>query len=111
MDRQPLKTPEAGMYRLELINESGSANWAVKIITGAERAFLEQNLASGIGMLLVAIFAVLAWRSGAHARWRWFGVGAALWIVGVALKFAWAIPLNPTILQIVKGGDAARCIS
>lgn len=99
---QALKTTEPGMYRLELINEGGSANWAVRIITGADRAFLEQNLASGIGMLLVAIFAVLAWRSGAQARWRWFGAGAAIWIVGVALKLAWAIILNAPILRSLK---------
>ncbi len=100
---QPLKTPEPGMYRLELANETGPAEWKVRVISAADRAFLDQNLVSGIGMIVVGICAVLLWNTSSNVQWRWFGVGAAIWVVGVALKFAWAIPLNGPILRALKG--------
>jgi uncharacterized membrane protein YhfC len=53
----------------------------------------------GIGMTAVAIIAVLWWRRWTGASRAAFGLGALAWVVGVALKFGWAVPLNPLIRQ------------
>jgi uncharacterized membrane protein YhfC len=53
-------------------------------------------LLSGAGMLAVAAAAVIALRR--RASWVFFGMGALAWTVGVALKVAWAVPLNKPIL-------------
>ncbi len=97
-----LKTTDAGMYRLELVNESGAADWTVRILEGAERPFLYLSMESGLGMVIVGAVSIWFWRTRSHAQWRWFWAGAAVWIVGVALKFAWAVPLNAPILQGLK---------
>jgi uncharacterized membrane protein YhfC len=53
-------------------------------------------LVSGAGMLLVSIaFIIYALRRG--ATWGYMGLGALVWIVTVAIKFAIAIPLNPLV--------------
>src|SRR5262249_20975547 len=59
-------------------------------------------LITGIGMMAVAIVTVVAWRARTHASWRFVGLGAAAWAVGVALKVAWAVPTNRLILSAVK---------
>ncbi|HVP09803.1 MAG TPA: YhfC family glutamic-type intramembrane protease [Phycisphaerae bacterium] len=57
------------------------------------------TLVSGLGMVVVAAASLLYFRKRLKTDWRWFGVGAAVWTVGVILKFAWAVPLNKTILH------------
>jgi uncharacterized membrane protein YhfC len=61
-----------------------------------------QQVVSGGLIIVVALAAVLWWKRGSHVEWRWFWAGAAIWTVGVALKFAVAMPLNP--LLVGKGG-------
>lgn len=55
------------------------------------------NIISGIGMIGVAFgFAALA-RTRLGRVWVPLLIGAGLWVLTVALKFAWAIPINTTI--------------
>ena len=54
-------------------------------------------LLSGLGMILVAAVAVMLAGRGKRPLWRVLGIGAGAWVIGVALKFAWAIPLNAAI--------------
>jgi uncharacterized membrane protein YhfC len=56
-------------------------------------------LITGIGMMAVAIIAVGYWRRRTGASWAAFGLGALAWVVGVALKFAWATPTNALVRQ------------
>ena len=56
-------------------------------------------------MMLVALVAVFAWWFYSRVQWRWFWAGAGIWTVGVALKFAVALPLNPFFFG--KSGRAA----
>jgi uncharacterized membrane protein YhfC len=53
--------------------------------------------ASALGMIAVAIAAVLAFRRRGGA-WAAFGFGALAWTVGVAAKIAWAVPTNKPVL-------------
>ncbi|RPJ42261.1 MAG: YhfC family intramembrane metalloprotease [Chloroflexi bacterium] len=62
-------------------------------------------LVPGIGMLLVSLaFIVYGARRYSWGRldWRYFGLGALFWIFTVAVKFAWAIPVNPPIYQALN---------
>ena len=53
-------------------------------------------------MMLVAIASVWFWRKRTGVPWRWFWLGALLWTVAVAVKFAIAIPLNGPLLTGLK---------
>lgn len=54
-------------------------------------------LLSGAGMMAVAVAAVLLYRRGQSVPWTIFGLGALAWTISVALKFAWAIPMNTPV--------------
>ena len=53
-------------------------------------------------MMLVAIAAVIYWRRRTHLPHRWFWIGAGLWTVAVAIKFAIAIPTNGPIFKLLE---------
>jgi len=53
-------------------------------------------LLPGLGMLAVALGFVL-YAATRRLGWRYLGLGALAWVVTVALKFAWAIPINPPL--------------
>lgn len=52
---------------------------------------------SGIGMMLVAVTAVLLWQRGKPSLWLPVGIGAMAWAVAVVLKVAWAVPMNKLV--------------
>jgi hypothetical protein len=59
-------------------------------------------LASGVGMILVAVGAAWYWRrvSGAPARWFW--IGAGLWTVAVLAKAIIALVSNAVVIGFLK---------
>lgn len=59
--------------------------------------------ASGIGMMTVAVVAVLVWRRIGRVQVRWYWVGAGLWTVAVALKILVALLSNAFVLNSLKG--------
>lgn len=59
--------------------------------------------ASGFGMMIVAVIAVLMWRRIARAQARWYWVGAALWTIAVVLKIVCALFSNELVLNTLKG--------
>src|SRR5690242_8354492 len=60
---------------------------------------LYQQIVSGSLMMIVAVAGTIWWKFRSHIPWRWFWAGAAIWTVGVALKFAVAKELNPIIIE------------
>jgi uncharacterized membrane protein YhfC len=54
-------------------------------------------LFTGIGMIAVAVVSVVLWKRGRAVSWTAFGLGALAWVVSVALKVAWALPVNRLI--------------
>jgi uncharacterized membrane protein YhfC len=54
-------------------------------------------LLSGAGMMAIGAAAVLLYRRGRSVSWTVFGLGALAWIISVALKFAWAAPMNSRV--------------
>ncbi|MBN1312346.1 MAG: YhfC family intramembrane metalloprotease [Anaerolineae bacterium] len=59
-------------------------------------------LMGGIGMMLVAISFVI-YAAVHKLGWGYLGLGALAWTVAVALKFAWAIPINTPLLEALTG--------
>ena len=59
---------------------------------------LYQQIVSGSLMMIIAVATVVWWKVRWRVPWRWFWAGAAIWTVGVALKFAVAKELNPIII-------------
>jgi len=53
-------------------------------------------LLGGLGMILVAL-AYIIYAAVRKLGWGYLGLGALAWVVTVALKFVWAIPLNTPI--------------
>src|SRR5689334_11859215 len=59
------------------------------------------GLLGGIGMILVAL-GFAAYAGLRQLGWGALGLGALAWGVTVTLKFAWAIPFNPSIYTTVN---------
>jgi len=93
-----------GTYRVEVTTTEAVGSWHVRLYEGPPRskALAARALTSAGAMMLVAAAAVWLWRRLSGAEWKWFWVGAALWIVAVAVKFAIAIPLNERVMVDLK---------
>ncbi len=59
-------------------------------------------LVSGTGMILVGTIAAVVWWWISRAQFRWFAVGIALWIVGVAIKVVIALLTNAPVVGFFK---------
>jgi hypothetical protein len=59
-------------------------------------------LVSALGMICVALAAVMAWRRVARTGFRWFWIGAGLWAVAVAVKVVLALLTNAAVLGFLK---------
>ena len=94
---------KTGQFRLVVAPEGAVGEWSVRLSELPTLGILWILVASGGGMVLVALVFVGVWKAWSKAKWRWFWVGAAVWTVGVALKFAAAIPLNGPVLEALKG--------
>ena len=58
-------------------------------------------MAAGL-MVMVAISAVGFWRRRTRVPYRWFLVGAGIWLVAVAVKLTWALNVNKSLLDSVE---------
>jgi len=59
-------------------------------------------LVPGLGMMLVAVLAVVDWHRTSRAQARWFWVGAGLWTIAVALKLTCAVLTNAALFTFLK---------
>lgn len=84
--------PLVGTYDLYMVPGA-----EVKVPTVSSLALL-----GGAGMILVAIgfvtYAILR-----RLGWAYLALGAGAWMVAVALKFLWAVPLNTPIYNFLTG--------
>ena len=109
---QPLKTPEAGnvspgVGQRKRSGELGGEDYhgGGSSVSGTEFGFGNRDAAGGH---LRAFWCGEADRMRGGAG---FGVGAAVWMVGVALKFAWADSAESADFESVEGGVVARGVS
>lgn len=58
-------------------------------------------LLPGIGMMLVSIAFVVYAARRKLLGWRHLGMGALFWVLTVAVKFMFAIPLNPVLFRVL----------
>ncbi len=65
-------------------------------------AVVRKVLVSGILMIVVGMASVVAVRLRWAVPMRWFFAGAAVWVVGVALKSAWALGPHESVLAFLQ---------
>lgn len=90
-----LSVTNSGDYEFVVTPRRTAGYWQAQIDQVPVLDVLYRQAASGGLMMVVALVAVLIWWWHSRVQWRWFWAGAGIWTVGVALKFAVAIPLNP----------------
>jgi len=93
---------KAGQATLEVSLEDAVGTWHVALSELSAPKGLPLLLLSGSLMNLVGVAFVFGWKAWSHTQWRWFLVGAAIWTVGVALKFLCAYFLNEPTLEGLK---------
>jgi uncharacterized membrane protein YhfC len=60
------------------------------------------SLVSALGMIAVGVVAVVFWQRLTRLQYRWFWVGAGLWVVAVILKIIFALLTNVAVLGFMK---------
>ncbi len=60
-------------------------------------------LLSGVGMMLVGIISAVWWRYRTLVHWRYFFLGAAVWMAAIAVKVALDLTVTPLIIQWLTG--------
>lgn len=92
-----------GRYQAEIRAEQALGTWTLVIDDGNHSSRLNSSaIITGKLMVLVGALALLFWRRRTRVAWTYFGIGAALWCVGVALKFGWAFAFNKSILVTIN---------
>jgi len=92
-----IPTGQIGTYTLGLVY---SANTTASYNLGWHAIRLGPIiLLPGIGMILVALVFVMVAAPWKVPEWRYLGMGALFWVLTVAVKFAFAIPVNPLVFQ------------
>jgi uncharacterized membrane protein YhfC len=99
-----LKLTNRADYELVVTPHETGGHWQARIVQVPSLGTLYRQVVSSALIMLVALGAVLAWWFHSRVQWRWFWAGAGIWTVGVALKFAVALPLNPVFFD--KSGHA-----
>jgi uncharacterized membrane protein YhfC len=94
-----VRPPESGEYQLGLawdgqVQASYSLQWKPDEIEVATVSTLA--LLGGLGMIAVAMGFVI-YTALRKLGWGYLGLGALAWVVTVALKFAWTIPINSVV--------------
>jgi uncharacterized membrane protein YhfC len=94
-----VRPPESREYQLGLawdgpVKASYSLQWKPGEIEVASVSTLA--LLGGSGMIAVAVGFVI-YAALRKLGWGYLGLGALAWAVTVVLKFAWAVPVNPSV--------------
>jgi len=93
----------AGRYLIEVQSEQAIGTWTVAIHDKNYSPRLSSSaLITGKLMVLVGVLAVWSWGRRSHVPWLYFVIGAAIWGVGVVLKFGWALPFNESIFRAIN---------
>jgi hypothetical protein len=87
---------------LQLDPQGHGGEYSVRFEPVNARAELMAIFASALGMILVAVVAVVYWRRTSHAGFRWFWIGTGLWTVAVAAKVGVALVINRAVIGLLK---------
>ncbi len=91
-----------GRARLEISLKEAVGKWRAIVVAMPPKSAFYPMFATGPLMILISLLFFIGWWRWSKAELRWFLIGAAIWTVGVALKFAFAIALNEHILGMIK---------
>ncbi len=98
--------PEAGTYRLGMAWDGPVQLTSYALVWKPGAVEIPEvplsALLAGTGMVLVAL-GFVAYAAMHRLGWSYLGWGALAWVVTVALKFAWAVPVNPVLYDALLG--------
>jgi uncharacterized membrane protein YhfC len=94
-----LPAGQTGTYTLGLVyGEKTSANynlgWHALKLTPI-------ILLPGVGMILIVLAFIVYAALQRWLDWRYLGLGALFWVLTVAVKFAFAVPVNPVLFRVL----------
>lgn len=61
------------------------------------------NLLSGLGMMAVAVVAIVYWRRKKHTKAVYFAAGALFWVVAIAIKVIMDLTISPSLYKWLGG--------
>jgi hypothetical protein len=82
--------------------QGNDGEYSTRLVPISVRTEVMGSCASALGMMLVAVVAVVFWRRKSHAAFRWFWIGAGLWTVAVAVKVGVALLSNKAVIGLLK---------
>jgi hypothetical protein len=98
MDGWTVSGAQSGKYTFVVTPHQTAGHWKVRVYPLPSSELLHLQILSGVLMMLVALGSAIWWLRRSRVQLRWFWAGAAIWTVGVALKFAVASVLNPIFI-------------
>jgi uncharacterized membrane protein YhfC len=108
-----IRVRKAGTHTLQVTPRGAVGRWEVRITEPPDSRVISRQFFSGGSMILIALAGVGIWALVSGTPLRWFAAGAAIWAIGVSLKFAVHFPLrswppavsgpHKTILELVVG--------
>jgi len=96
----PLNNKEPIQVRVSTNHADGE--WQMVFSEISKQRNVMTMFLSGILMVIVSLLFIIGWKRISQSPFRWWLVGAGLWIVGVALKFGCAFLLNSPTLEFLK---------
>ncbi len=96
-------TAPEGVVHIELSVEDCVGKWQAFVVMIPPPESNYVMLVTGPLMVVMGLVFVGVWYRKTRVQLRWFWVGAGAWTLGVALKFAWAIPTNGPVLGALEG--------
>jgi len=112
-DTVTLTAPQNGLYTIHIEGQATGGSFDISWSAGEFGVMASVPideapdisalvLLPGIGMALVAIGFVI-YTAVRRLGWGYLGLGALAWTITVALKFAWAIPINTPVYEALTG--------
>jgi uncharacterized membrane protein YhfC len=104
---------QAGTHILQVTPLGAVGHWEAHITEPPDSRAISRRFLSGGLMILIGLAGVGTWALISGTPFRWFAAGAAIWTVGVLLKFGVHYPLrswslavpgpNKTLLELMAG--------
>ncbi len=93
---------EAGQYTVRLSAEDISGEWSLSVMSANGNAPYYAVLTGGALMLLVGLSAGIGWWLATRVQLRWLVLGAALWIVSLAVKIGLSLTVATRLLTSLE---------
>jgi hypothetical protein len=94
MTAAPGQIEHAGRFDLHVTTYGVVGRWQVTVAPQIVRPELHLHVVGSLMTIATALGSLTYARKRLKVHWRWFAVGAGLWIVAIIFKFIWAITVH-----------------